>query len=117
MLPIAEIDDQARVILVQVLGYGLGAAVLIWCISFAIRSANKRINPPQTRKVFPPPTSLKEDLMAGAGGIPGPGRFLISGVDKATGFDVTEHVVADSAANARVKAELKGVVVTEVRRE
>ena len=45
----------------------------------------------------------------------GPATYRISGGDKETGFDVVEYVRAESEANARAKAELRGVVVTNVR--
>jgi hypothetical protein len=47
----------------------------------------------------------------------GPGHFKIDGVDRQTRSDTTVHIEAASAANAKVKAELKGIVVTCVTRE
>ena len=47
----------------------------------------------------------------------GPGRYRVNGVVAATKVDVTMRVDADSPANAKVKAELSGVVVTDVSRE
>jgi hypothetical protein len=41
----------------------------------------------------------------------GPGRFKITGVDRQSKMDTTWHCAADSEANARVKAELEGIVV------
>lgn len=46
----------------------------------------------------------------------GPGRYRVVGVDRATADDVTMDVEALSLANAKVKAELKGVVVTAVEK-
>jgi hypothetical protein len=43
-----------------------------------------------------------------------PGRWKVVGVDRATKMDTTFHTNADSEANARVKAELEGIVVTTV---
>ena len=40
--------------------------------------------------------------------------FVVHGVDRESGLDTTLRIDASSSANARVKAELKGVVVTEV---
>jgi hypothetical protein len=48
--------------------------------------------------------------------VDGPGTFLVIGVDRATRADKSITVSAASSENARVKAELDGVVVTEVRR-
>ena len=44
------------------------------------------------------------------------GRFKIRGVVKATGQDIKTYVDAETAANARVKAVLKGIIVTSVER-
>jgi RNA polymerase subunit RPABC4/transcription elongation factor Spt4 len=48
---------------------------------------------------------------------PLPGTYVIMGVDKATGRDVAYQIQAASPENAKVKAELAGVVVTAVRRQ
>ncbi|HEY1923268.1 MAG TPA: hypothetical protein VGG44_11010 [Tepidisphaeraceae bacterium] len=47
----------------------------------------------------------------------GPGKYRIEGVDRKTEKDATLHIEADSAANAKVKAELHGIVVTAVVKE
>jgi len=47
----------------------------------------------------------------------GPGRYRIVGVDCDTGEDVELHVDALTMANAKVKAELKGVIVTQIRKD
>ena len=44
----------------------------------------------------------------------GPGNYKVRGVDKESRADVERFVQADSRANAQVKAELDGVVVTSV---
>ena len=44
------------------------------------------------------------------------GTFRIVGVDRATGGDVDLLIPAATVANAHVKAELRGIVVTEVTR-
>ena len=46
----------------------------------------------------------------------GPGRYKIEGVVKSTGGDIKTYVDAASRANAKVKAELKGIVVTAIER-
>lgn len=46
----------------------------------------------------------------------GDGDFEIVGVDKESGFDTTWRVHAMSPANAKVKAELEGIIVTSVKR-
>jgi hypothetical protein len=47
----------------------------------------------------------------------GPGRFRVIGVDRESRMDTTWHCQAESEANARVKAELEGIIVTAVERE
>jgi hypothetical protein len=46
----------------------------------------------------------------------GPGRYRVIGVDKTTRADRELTVDAASRANAQVKAELEGIVVTNVTR-
>jgi hypothetical protein len=46
----------------------------------------------------------------------GPGTYRIIGVDRATREDKDITVQAASSENARVKAELDGIIVTEVHR-
>ena len=46
-----------------------------------------------------------------------PGKFRVSGVDKRTKEDaIFDDVEANSAANARAKVELEGIIVTRVDR-
>lgn len=45
-----------------------------------------------------------------------PGSFDVAGVDRDSGLDTHVVIEAESPANARVKAELRGIVVTGVRR-
>ncbi|QOV89744.1 hypothetical protein [Humisphaera borealis] len=49
--------------------------------------------------------------------IKGPGRFRVSGVTRTTQADAEILVEAASESNARVKAELKGMVVTAIERD
>jgi len=46
----------------------------------------------------------------------GPGRFRVSGVDRDSRMDCTQYYDADTEQNAKVKAELDGIVVTDVER-
>ncbi len=43
-----------------------------------------------------------------------PGKFRVSGVDRESGLDEVSYIDADSASNAKVKAELRGMIVTQV---
>jgi hypothetical protein len=44
-------------------------------------------------------------------------RFKIAGVDRATRMDTVWYCFADNEANAKVKAELEGIIVTSVSPE
>lgn len=44
----------------------------------------------------------------------GPGSYLVKGVDRNSREDRQLTVTADSRANAQVKAELEGIVVTAI---
>lgn len=44
----------------------------------------------------------------------GPGRYRIKGVDRNKKNDVIRDIEADSAANAKIKAELDGIIVTSI---
>jgi hypothetical protein len=46
--------------------------------------------------------------------VDGPGRYRVAGVDKNTRADRELIVEADSRANAHVKAELDGIIVTRI---
>lgn len=68
-------------------------------------------NDPRVRGAFPlepEPIPVEVD---------GPGRYRVVGVVKATGTDVKTYIDAESRANAAVKAELKGIAVTELVKE
>lgn len=47
----------------------------------------------------------------------GPGRYKIVGVDKSSKADKTWHTEATSRENAKVKAELEGIIVTDIAKE
>ncbi len=93
-------SDDARLQLAQLLGYVMVAAILIWIISFAIRSANaktksdgdgwqrytqeydrERVDPAKEYTKLPPSSD-------------GPGRYRVDGVDKETQMDTTVYVKA-----------------------
>ena len=46
----------------------------------------------------------------------GPGRYRIIGVIAASGADTKMYIEAETLANAKVKAELKGVIVTDIEK-
>ena len=47
----------------------------------------------------------------------GPGNYRVVGVVRSTGTDTKMHLYAESPANAKVKAELRGVIVTDIEKE
>jgi len=69
---------------------------------------SKQANPPQNPPFYPPfqnpPTNM-------------PGTYLVKGVDRNTRQDTSLRIQAESEANARVKADLAGIVVTSVQFE
>lgn len=96
-------------------------AVVAYAVSLGTRLAHKRMareqpQPParpaplRAFPVQPLPTALDSS------DIVGPGRFKVTGVDRQTRMDTVWHCQAESEANARVKAELEGIVVTGVER-
>ncbi len=46
----------------------------------------------------------------------GPGRYEIAGIDKQTKMDTKWAVTAESKRNALVKADLEGIIVTDIQR-
>lgn len=96
------------------LGIAAVAAVMffVWIIAAGVAKGVKDAQRGGTAPPRDPPA---------AGGFPvevndGPGTFRVTGVDQRTAADVTEHIPADSTANAKVKAELRGIVVTRIDR-
>jgi hypothetical protein len=61
-------------------------------------------------------TGARQDNTFGTGTEEGPGRYRIIGVDRESKMDTEWTVGAASRENARVKAELEGIVVTAVNR-
>jgi hypothetical protein len=65
-----------------------------------------------SRKPLPPPDRVypSTDLEI----VSRPGLYRVCGVDKETGVDATDYIRAMTADNAKVKSELRGMVVTSV---
>jgi hypothetical protein len=97
----------------QLLLWALVAAVLIWAISFAIRSALRHQS--QSGVGMSARNSIAQALAEDPIGNE-PGTFEVFGVEKSTGNDTRQTITAESPVNARVKAELGGMVVTSIRR-
>jgi hypothetical protein len=99
--------------------FGLIAAVafVVWVISLGVSRGMKSASEPQVReREFTPPTADHAFPVIVEAMRDGPGKFRVLGVDRSSGLDVTDHITADSAANAKVKAELRGIVVTRIDR-
>jgi hypothetical protein len=116
VLVLSQMDDIAPIHVVLFIMVMIGAlAFIVWIISLGVsKGVRSAQSPPPAvlggidpRSAFPVVAEEVSDR---------PGKFRISGVDKQTGMDVTDHVTADSAANAKVKAELRGIVVTRIER-
>lgn len=92
-------SDSMRRQLIALLEYSVPFFILVWVISFSIRSSFKKIT---------------QSKSPGGKGVPG--RFRVHGVDRTTRKDVVWNCSAQSEANARAKAELEGIYVTAVDR-
>lgn len=79
----------------------------IWAYTNARPTERPSIPRPVTLTAPPPGSDEWGDL---------PGTFEVLGVDRDTELDSRMRIDADSPDNARVKAELRGMVVTKVRR-
>ncbi|HEY1923269.1 MAG TPA: hypothetical protein VGG44_11015 [Tepidisphaeraceae bacterium] len=94
------------------------AGVILAIIRFAVRLLRAVEDPkPYAQAVSTQPgfpvvmTTSTDDLPAG-----GPGQYRIEGVHKETKMDTSRYFQANSAANAKVKAELEGIVVTSIKK-
>lgn len=64
---------------------------------------------PKQSKAHPAMTERAREVIGD-----GPGLFLVCGVDRETGMDTSLRIRAESPANAQVKAELRGMIVTKI---
>ena len=120
----AMFTDEARMFLVQLLGYVALAATLIWIISAGVRSgmSQSREKPSRGSSLAQNLRDGQREVLTQSGFTPvmptqetsGARKFFVVGVRSDTQEDVTVRIDAATEANAKVKAELKGIVVTEV---
>lgn len=85
----------------------LGGLLLAVIYTWAGTTSVLSIWHPQARK-YPASPSVTQQL--------GFGRFRVAGVDRESGFDTELLIDANSTDNAKIKAELKGMVVSRVSR-
>jgi hypothetical protein len=83
--------------------------VIIAIIRFATRLLKAVETSPPDAKIAPGPRGFPMDVNSD-----GPGQYRIEGVHRQTKLDLSKYIQADSAANAKVKAELDDIVVTSV---
>jgi hypothetical protein len=95
--------------------FALGFIGLI--IRSAIRGAFTRVVPIRASTPTPRFDPVPQDIDAEIAASIGPSRWRVHGVVKATGNDIRMSVDAETEANAKAKAELRGIVVTSVERE
>jgi hypothetical protein len=94
----------------------VGAVILI--IKYAVKTGMREaqnpeppnLQPAERQHGFPVVTRIPEYSPP----TDGPGRYCINGVNRTTKKDATLDIDADSLANAKIKAELDGVIVTSV---
>jgi nitrogen fixation-related uncharacterized protein len=111
-------DEGLRSVCIGVSLLILVVAVVIWVISTGVRSGLAKREEDVLRRSQSPRPSTPADRTRGfpvQAAAHGEHWFTVEGVSKETAEDVSIQVSAATAANAKVKAELQGVVVTEVR--
>ena len=79
--------------------------LLVFALPIVVLALVLRLSRAKGRAAFPVLPHAEPD---------GPGRYSIVGVDKTTRADRELTVEAASRANAQVKAELEGLIVTSV---
>lgn len=97
---------------IGLIGWGVLIFGLFLIIKYAVRAGTKS---PDTglvrgrldRIAAMPPTKVSQLVATG------PGQYLIKGVDRETKMDTSWRISADSSENAKVKADLEGIIVTE----
>ena len=107
-------------VLLASLGVPPGPAILVAVVLAGVSITAYTINQFKAQKVldesYKQATSPALAQQPSAAPFDGEGRFRVVGVDRKTGMDTTWYTHAASAANAKVKGELQGIVVTQVTR-
>lgn len=109
-------DDATRNQLIGILLIVGLVFIIIWIVSATTRAKIKKDwGQPAPRGHDPAPSlTVREERDARLGGKPG--RYEVIGVDRESKLDTTLVVNADSEANAKVKAELEGIIATQIKR-
>lgn len=106
-------DQRVKDLLVGVLGFIAAVAVLVWAVSAGVRSGLAK----RERDVLGAEPQVSTANRSG--GFPVQSApvicYIVVGVRRDTQEDVSLQIEATTPANARAKAELQNVVVTEVR--
>ncbi len=108
---LAEADEPVIMMLVWL----IVIAILVYVVRTGVRLGMKdnskgRVPPPLVFGQQPPALPVPT--------IPdGPGTYRVEGVEKTTGEDKIAFVDANTAANARAKGELAGMIVTSVTKK
>ena len=99
-------DQLAGVLIWWLVVFGIIVGIAIWVISTGIRSGMRRSRADMTTSVPPSVVTIPA----------GPGRFRITGVNRESRMDCVQIYEAIGPDNAKVKAELDGMVVTRIER-
>ncbi len=113
--------DSVQFVLFPILRWMLLAGViglLIVIIKFAVKSSIKEVqdeSAPGPHSI-PHPPGFPVVTRDAQYAVPadGPGQYRIQGVHRQSKMDISKYIQADSAANAKIKAELDDIVVSSV---
>jgi hypothetical protein len=119
IFPILSWSDCSAVTLGNSFGLTIGILVAAWLLVLICVATYEMVRVLERRR-------QRIEGESRSGGFPvvvgplsndGPGTYLIVGVDSATSKDVRTYIEAETLANAKVKAELRGVIVTDIVRQ
>lgn len=99
---IVALNRHPRTVPITVLNVVAGVTVIGWIVALIWA-----LMPPDAAPIAP--NAIPVDLLADQ-----PGKFKVSGVDRNSGLDEVLYIDAESGSNAKVKAELRGMIVTHV---
>jgi hypothetical protein len=108
VIAIGKGSDNGRDAMIKLLGTVGVVAIVIWVISTGVRSGISQSHKLSPSSPTPHASSANHDDS---------GRYRVWGVDRQTKMDTSWVGSAESQANAKVKAELEGIIVTSIRRE